>query len=231
MTTTGQALRAVIGHNVARLRGDKTQEQLSRLLRRRGLKWSRSTINGVEAGRREVDLVELCFLADAFEVPVGALLAGDLRIDLGEERSVPLDCIRQALQSTTAAQLEVWAPGSHVGAFIAGHAALSEHLQRPGVTQLWQRWWPEAFANDEITAVAINLVMEGMSGLVEQTTAKKLGVNPLDLAAASLGLWGQCMADEREARLGAATQPRSRQALRGHVTRSLQKELAQKLRE
>lgn len=62
-------------------------------------------------------------------------------------------------------------------------------------------------------------------GLDEQRVAKRLGVSGLALAAASVKLWGQSFADERDSRAGADANAQRR----GRVSRELQAELREAL--
>ena len=66
--------------------------------------------------------------------------------------------------------------------------------------------------------------------LAEQKAARALGVDVLKLKKAAQRLWARPLTHEREAQLalmtkGADVDPRTRQALRGHITRRLLKEL------
>ena len=66
----------------------------------------------------------------------------------------------------------------------------------------------------------------------EQKAARKLGVTTRELREASLSLFGRFMDAERDARTDAKHHPdsaRTRQAVRGHVTRQIQQELAEHL--
>jgi transcriptional regulator with XRE-family HTH domain len=67
-------------------------------------------------------------------------------------------------------------------------------------------------------------------GEAEQKAARKLHMDALDLATAAQRRWGRSLTEERDARVKdsapADLSPRSRQALRGRVTRQLLEELA-----
>src|SRR5262249_49323241 len=62
--------------------------------------------------------------------------------------------------------------------------------------------------------------------------ARKLGVDPETIQTASLKLWNRSLTQERDDRLTADpdVSTRSRQALRGHVTRELISELQQEIK-
>lgn len=70
----------------------------------------------------------------------------------------------------------------------------------------------------------------------ERKMADQLDVAPFQIRDAAHRLWGRTLTDEREARLARRIEngdvsPRSLQAHRGHVTRELEQEIEQALRE
>jgi transcriptional regulator with XRE-family HTH domain len=75
--------------------------------------------------------------------------------------------------------------------------------------------------------IVVNLSGEAR-GEAEEKIARKLGVTALAVVEAAHSLWGRTLATERDRRLAEQAKdvtPRRRQALRGHVTRSLVAEL------
>ena|GEM_PF-4544120 len=65
------------------------------------------------------------------------------------------------------------------------------------------------------------------SGLTEQRQAKRMGIQPSDLAALSLMLWQKTFTRERDLRAG----PDANAQKRGQITRAMRVELADKLAE
>lgn len=57
-----------VGQNIARLRGEMTQDELADLMKERGFRWSHTTVYNVEVGERPVRASELKELADIFHV-------------------------------------------------------------------------------------------------------------------------------------------------------------------
>lgn len=63
-----------IGENVARLRGDRSQQLVADEMRSRGYDWSQATVWSVEKGRRPLRFAEAAQLADILDVTVTDLL-------------------------------------------------------------------------------------------------------------------------------------------------------------
>jgi hypothetical protein len=76
------------------------------------------------------------------------------------------------------------------------------------------------------TDLDLERALQASEQKVEQEAARKLRVRPIDLAVAAFGLWGRSLTEERDRRASGT----SRQA-KGHVTRRLLAELADKLKE
>lgn len=64
---------ALIGRNVARLRGDRAQQWLADEMRKRGWRWSQATVWSVEQGTRPLRLAEAQALASIMKVPLQRL--------------------------------------------------------------------------------------------------------------------------------------------------------------
>jgi hypothetical protein len=77
-------------------------------------------------------------------------------------------------------------------------------------------------------------VQRAARGEAEQKAARRLAVDPHDLAIVAFAQWGRSLTEERDARVAAlsdiSTTPRTTQARRGHVTRLLLDELEPKLK-
>jgi transcriptional regulator with XRE-family HTH domain len=71
--------------------------------------------------------------------------------------------------------------------------------------------------------------MQAVSGEAEQKAARNLGVTAQTIAEVSFDLWGRSLTDERDARVeqegSHLSSPRSVQALRGHITRQLLRDI------
>lgn len=61
-----------IGRNIARLRGDRTQQSVAEEMRAWGWRWSQATVWSVETGERPLKYWEVVDLARVLEVPVEA---------------------------------------------------------------------------------------------------------------------------------------------------------------
>ena len=59
----------------------------------------------------------------------------------------------------------------------------------------------------------------------ERKAARAVGIEPAMMRAIALDLWGRSLVEERDRRTGHDVSGRSRQAVRGHVTRALLAEL------
>jgi hypothetical protein len=64
----------LIGKNVARLRGSRSQKEIADAMRAAGWKWSQTTVWSVETGERPLRMAEAIDLADVFETSVMTLL-------------------------------------------------------------------------------------------------------------------------------------------------------------
>lgn len=68
-----------IGRNLARLRGDMSQDRLAERLGDHGVKWSQSTVWSVEKGARPLRLREAYAVAKVLGASVNALLGTEVR--------------------------------------------------------------------------------------------------------------------------------------------------------
>lgn len=64
----------MIGHRLAKLRGEMTQKELADKMRAKGWKWVQQTVGTVEKGERSLRLAEASDLSDILGVSVEALL-------------------------------------------------------------------------------------------------------------------------------------------------------------
>src|SRR5579884_968483 len=189
-------LEQVIGRNLRRLLG--TQDEAARLARGIGLNWGRSTIAALEAGTKTLDAGELLALALGV-APMGELLAGDGDVRFG--------AVRTSLARARAA-FAGGAPdlsSEDVGYLLHGLALIG---------------------SGDAAGIDLGPVPYGEA---EEKAARKFGVNVETLVKAAQRRWGRSMSAERDARVAdmapEGIAPRSRQALRGQVTRQLLTEL------
>lgn len=212
-------LRAVIGRNLRAWREQQglTADQLARELVRIGADWTGAKVINVEQGGREVLLDELVLIAMATGLSPADLLAGDDAAPVVVRGSgqatggagVSLDLARSVLTDSQSERTQVML------------SILKDRRERE--RQSRTRRSPERRAAECAQLEA------------ERKAARRLGVEPYDVALASLQLWGRCLTDERDARVAAASEPdappRTIQALRGHITRTLLAELAPTIEE
>lgn len=181
MTGKTQTLGQIIGRNAHRLRIARglSLEELSRVVRGVGLEWSVSRIVAIERGAREPKLATLLVLANALECTVEDLLQTDqYAVDLGTV-SVSVAGLRELFAGPTPKpwteqiSLDEWA--------IARGFDSAEHM------------------TEELGVHASTLrEMAGDSGLVEERTARALGITPEALSAVSFKLRGQTLSRARD---------------------------------
>lgn len=174
-----------------------------------GLAWTRATIAAIETGKRNL-------LAEEFALLFAALKTAGCKLDVDTERQ---RLLREVTEFRSNQRLrEILAPGE-------------ERLKRVG--SIWKRIWPEtwksAHATNRPSFKQIREVENDASGDAEQKAAAKLQVLPLAVAIAARRLWGKSLTQERDSRLLQEVSPntdqKTLQALRGHVTRELLKQL------
>ncbi len=92
-----------IGQNVGILRGEMSQQSLADAMRRKGHKWSQSTVWSVEQGDRPVRLAEAEDLAQIFNTSLGEFTVGPKQVGwnrvlgrLGQQLSVARDDLELA---------------------------------------------------------------------------------------------------------------------------------------
>ncbi|HET6809820.1 MAG TPA: helix-turn-helix transcriptional regulator [Acidimicrobiales bacterium] len=205
-------LSAVVGGNLRRLRDAHhlRQDDIALRVQEAGLTWGRSTVAMLEGGSKLIELGELLVLAGVLECEPEELLAGDGPVKLTDSVVGDLKVLRAVL-----------AGRGHIRELVDLNPILDDRGRRAGVAA------PMPYRE------------------AERKMARRLGVSVDDVVEASRELWqGRSLTEERDARVAAAAsavrQPggtiaagralyRSRQALRGHVTRALTAELALRL--
>jgi hypothetical protein len=101
----------------------------------------------------------------------------------------------------------------------AARAAMPQYLAAQ--KRIWSKVWPEAkLSVDKQFKIDVDSCRDA-----EQKAAHKLEVSPLAVSIAAHKLWKHSLTEERDRRIAeeasAASSPRTLQALRGHVTRTL----------
>lgn len=236
MTTKAKPLHEAIGERLRQIREahKKTQEDMSREVRAWGLPWSRATIAGLETGARDLSVSELFMLLMALKLPLTELLPvgreEDPWIELIPGGAIPASALRLILQGQSP---PVWSTGKQLhgfswAKFMSGYLAreqaqievdihADEEFARSGVA------WPGASMEERRAAY------RDSAGETERKAGVRLGIAPFAVALAARKVWKRGVAEERDARIAAAdtrpSSPQTLQALRGHVTRELLKEL------
>jgi transcriptional regulator with XRE-family HTH domain len=223
-TAEKPTLAKVIGVNVRRVRETYGWHQDETAVRARdwGLDWTRQVVSAVEAGARRVSIEELVLLSRVLHTTPADLLAGVGEVQLTEGATASLDAFRHALASD---QSKSFAKGFHVP---------MPKATAPATNRKWERWWPELLNQDDGGAGLLLDARRAAHLEAERVAGRKFKVEPMDIAVAAYGLWGQSLTAERDARVAAEEYDaglRSIQAVRGHVTRKLLAELGQVIKE
>lgn len=196
-------LSEVVGANLRRIRGERSQDVIAAKARTVGLSWSRSTVAAVEGGHKTLDAEELTLAALALDPSghVAGLLAGDGDVRLSDRATLPLAALRA-----------MWGSGEPM----PENATL--RVRTPG--------------RDERIAEAATGEVEQKAAR-KLTLSVGRPIEATDVAAASFRLWRRSLTDERDRQLGDVTgqEPRTIQARRGRITRHLLEALEQTLRE
>ncbi len=99
---------------------------------------------------------------------------------------------------------------------------------KEGVKKWKQLLKKAGFTNGLVTIKVLKAIEIASGREAERAAARKLGIDSKLLAAGAFRLWGHGLTEERNDRVAkraGSTSVKSRQALRGHVTRDLLKEL------
>ncbi len=215
-----------VGSRLRLMREDRrfTQEQVAGWVRQLwGLPWTRATVTALEAGRRELNALELIALTDVFRLSPSDLLS----YATSEPRSVQL---RVSATSSVSLQVVVRALAGK-SPTIEGRDTPWIHSAANQVTSL-----PDVRARLEAQGVeptndALAWVLQGERSDAERMFANRHGFNPRDLAVAAVKLWGQSLTAERDARFERSvpepTSDPSARTTKGHITRGLLDELVE----
>lgn len=205
-------LEELVGANLRRWRQLKGRsiEQFASEAQWWGLPWIPSTVGKVERGERTLQAAELVLLSQCVK-GLDNLLNGDetLRVALTDQTTLELRDMKRALAGRLAFNPD--AP-------VTRDADASDEVDIYGFI-------------DEVILNEAHSPEDAARRDHERRLAKTLGVAPLELAKASFRLWGHGLTEEREHRLKQAgtMTPRTKQALRGHLTRELKDEIIAEL--
>lgn len=217
MTTDAKSLSELIGGQLRALRDRHglRQDDLAARARQLGLRWDRSTVAGIENGRREVSLGEFVLLpyilSRAVGVPVELpqlLTTEQAWVRVGPDAVVSTEAVGAALHGAADAvkpkELDVpWVRA------LQGQASGSADARLAPLSALW----PGVTAEDILRAEP-DVDLE-----VERRSAARLGVDPLHLVVAAHGRWGRGLTAERDRRSPPEV------TSRGYITRALLAEL------
>jgi hypothetical protein len=237
-------LAAYLGDELRRRRvlRQLRQEDIATTARAWGLRWARSDVAALEAGRRSLALEEV------FLLPWIAANEGPDAVKRGQDHPVELTDLfpgrgswitwtRRFLVSDVALRAilrgEAGGGGLHEGMLNAPSSGLhGGDLQRMALA-----WMAEnAAVLDHLrlrdrpdASQLLEAAHADKLGDAEQKAARRLRTFPLAVAAAARKRWGRSLTEERDRRVSehapADATPRTLQALRGHVSRDLLDEL------
>ena len=190
-----------------------TQDDVADRARELGLEWGRDTVAKIETEDRELKLVEFLLLPVILKRPLADLLPPKGSVGLTPSVQVSAAALAGLLRSVVvgspeAESLALPAKGNDVRTIAivpAGWTAVKP--VRPAII----RW---------------DALREA-----ERKAAKRLGRDPIELSTLAHKIWGMGLTEKRDQLLteqAKAGDARTRQALRGWVTRTLDKELADK---
>jgi transcriptional regulator with XRE-family HTH domain len=214
-------LLTAIGARLRTLRetAGRRQEDVAFAARRWGFPWTRIAVAQIELGRRRVSVEEWLLLPAILQEALGCSVTwADL----------------MPIEERCALNRETWAWPPFLSHLVdrQGQVAVEDEelIERPVTRQiralnamevLGRRLWPHGAPLETIQAAA-----SAAQGEAERKAAYTLRATPQAVALAAIRAWGRSLTAERDARLAdGPTSARSRQAFRGHVTRTLYKEL------
>lgn len=232
-----KTLSHLVGERIREMReiSQVRQEDIAATARKHyGLAWTRATIAALESGKRSLSVEELvllplivsfshCRLPDNENsfIELQDLIPSSGWVAISRETNVQADIIKEVL-------------AGEVGKSVPGYID-SPYTRR--IQEALPKWTEKmtAFAKkyDETQARWPNTKVpwrdfdNEITSDVVKKMATKLRTTPLEIVFASHSLWNRSLAQERDSRLSETDNTRTIQALRGHVTRSLTKDLKQ----
>jgi transcriptional regulator with XRE-family HTH domain len=180
------------------------QDDVARAARQAGLTWTRSVVVALEAGRRDLTIDEFARLPLLLE-RLGiaqAVVRLENRGDFAQLHVAPLFERGQVLTTK----------------WVAPHV---ERVRRSRQAVPGARF------------LDVEVAYKAAGGDLEHKIGRRLELDPLIVSLVALRVWGRSLSEERDRRIAElappGTAPRAMQALRGHLTRALLKELAPQL--
>ena len=224
-------LQQLLAQRVRELREEKrrTQDALAARARENwGLPWTSATVSHIENGSRSLSVEEFVLLPLILGAEITEVVPGDEPIALSGETSMSGAKVLQVLSGhglkLKVSDIDSPQTRSLIAAAPKASRALQQTLRRA------KRLWPEAQTLDDY--IAADKAAEGVAehkAATKLRTVLRLDVKPRDVSLVAFSLWGRGLSDERDRRLSERVEddvsPSTRQALRGHVTRALLKEL------
>lgn len=227
VTDDGVTLRQAIGAKVRELRernGDR-QDDVADAARGLGLSWTRSKVGALENGDKAIPVEELVLLPLILATETGApslidlLPSGKTWIRLGDNTRVRADALRRIVLGEDFQVDDIAGLGFPDGPIDMAEMIRNAKASKAMVTALW----PGANVQGLMRARKDSLRD------AEQVAGRRLHAPAHAVSLASWSRWGRGLTDERDARVAEkvpdAAQPRTIQALRGRVTRTLYDEL------
>lgn len=180
-----------------------------------GFNWSAATVAALETNRRNLSLEETLVLPYVLHVDLAQLMDFPFadKVVINDRGAIRLQALRGAVLGLTFQVPED-----------VSRPLFS--LTRPEIDEDITLAMKETRSADQgVTALWIDSVRKQEA---ERKAARSLGISAAEVAAYSLYLWGQSLTAEREKRVEETEEVAlSDQALRGHVTRGLLKEIKQ----
>jgi len=239
-----KTLSQTIGEKMRELREGSglLQENIAATARKRyGVRWTRATIAAIETGKRRLTVEELIMLPmiltfshltspddenKFLELP--DLIPSEGWVVLSPQTSVHVEFVSAVLQGKA---------GKSFPAFLDTPELRKIRAILPKVQEKMQAWakaydklrkaWPEV-------KVKLEQFDNELASDAVRKVAIKLRTSPMEVVFASHGLWNKSLEEERDGRISQRAEGRDMrtiQALRGHVTRSLLKDLKAALNE
>ncbi len=220
----------LIAKGVAAARVEKrwTQEDAARAFRYHGLtSWRTSTVGSLEAGLRRPRLDEIVLICAALEVSLERLLPDTNEpIQLGDGAAMTPGAIRAVLDGTVD---KVPEDSDSIQMHFPGDAVVADALKRaqPEHDRIQKLLAPIRYYAEDLTHGDVRMAYYPPTD-AERHAARRLNVDPVVVKVAARALWGhRTYVEERDRRVGDVQRlsPRSLQAQRGLVTRTMLAEL------
>jgi transcriptional regulator with XRE-family HTH domain len=210
--------RDVLAKNLSRVRKQQglTQDEVAARARDLGLQWSQQSVSDLEAGRLVLSVGEWWLAPAIYRVPAAELVRCDGEVDV--EGAVLSDLPRDLPKLAEGRQL------------VHKDLDLRWNVEAPTSAEqrVLERYGVDISALGEIHAEARSDATRKAARALSSRLRRQ--VEPFEIAVASYALWDRGLSAQRDALLeDENAAPRTRQALRGHVTRRLTDELKERI--